>query len=67
MKVGDLVLVYDTWFEPGESDLAVYMGEPLHALEWRDIPYVDCTILLNGKLVHFSRDNLVLVGEEWEI
>lgn len=64
MKVGDLVRLYNVWYEPGESDLALYMGDTSDTNDWREIPYVDCTILWNGKLIPFCRDNLMIVCEE---
>lgn len=66
MKPGDLVRIYNTWFEPGESDLAVYLHDGLpRPPEWREIHlHHDCTILLNGRVVPFNSKDLRLVEDE---
>ena len=67
MNPGDLVRVFNVWFYPGESDLAIFAGDqgsiPELWGEYFEPATVNCTILWNGRIVPFSRDNLVIVGE----
>lgn len=63
MKRGDLVLIRNTTFEPGESHFGIFWEDSVDWSEWGFLPEVNCTLLWENQFIPFVKGDLELVGE----
>ena len=64
MKRGDLVEVNSLWMFEGNTRLAIFWDEQIPKEYGEYVTYdYDCTVFLDGKIVPWHRDDLVLLQE----
>jgi hypothetical protein len=65
VKRGDLVLLLNTQFEPGESHFAIFWEDNIDFVEWGYLPEVNCTIYWMDQFIPFIKEDLEVVNEMW--
>jgi hypothetical protein len=65
VKRGDLVLLRNTRFEPGESHFAIFWDDGVDFDEWGYLPEVNCTIYWMDQFIPHVKKDLEVVNEMW--